>query len=214
MGTRNKLYYPKSHIITGLHTAGKEWMLEDGTEYFGYYHTYIDGTVLTGATYSQTYSQTLIPYVNSVEQPTNYLYNSLVTNKRTYTSPVYTFPIPTLDDYHSGVYTRYFVRRRNYSTYTDIIEIDSKQFSTLNTPNTGIDGSLYLGISINWKLTGPLKDTKEGYNIVYGVEDTNSRLVHLKDNDLKGLKYYLTDYTELTIYSPYVSKDIKKLFVS
>ncbi len=39
MITRNKLYYPKSHIITNLHTIGNEWMLEDGTEYKGYYHT-------------------------------------------------------------------------------------------------------------------------------------------------------------------------------
>ena len=214
MAVRKKLYYPKSHITTGLYTVGKEWMLEDGTEYVGYYHTYIDGIILTEANYNQATSVTLIPFINTISQPNNRLYKSITTKKNVYTSPVSHFPTLTVDDYNNGFVTRYFVRRRNFSTYVDIVEINQDQYNSINKPNTGIDGDLYVSTTINWKLTGPLHDIKSELNTISGVFDTNQRLVHLKDNDLKGIKQFLTDYTELSIYSPYVSTDIKKLFGS
>ena len=66
---------------------------------------------------------------------------------------------------------------------------------------------------MDWKLTGPLRDVVEDGKIsVPGVYDTNLRIVMLKDNVFTGLKNYLTDYTELSIYSPYISEDIKKQF--
>jgi uncharacterized coiled-coil DUF342 family protein len=37
-------------------------------------------------------------------------------------------------------------------------------------------------------------------------------LVELKDFDMKGLKQYLTDYLEFTIYSKLVSQEIKSAF--
>lgn len=209
---RNKLYYPASHIVTGLYTSGKEWMLQDGTEYIGYYHKYVDGTVLTVATYSEFNSKTLIPYMDLIAQPDNHEYNSAIKKVNVYTAPIYKYPLPTIEDYNKGFFQRYFVRRRNYSTYVDIMEIDSKQFNTLNTPGTGIDGNLYIGTTINWKLTGPLKDVNTNSGTIHGVEDTNRRLVEIKDKDLKGLINFLTDYTELTIYSKSISNDIKKMF--
>lgn len=209
---RKKLYYPSSHIITGLHTIGKEWMFTDGTEYKGFYHTYSDGTVMTGAVYSVTTSETLIPYIDAISQPDNREYNSLLKKVEQYTAPIYHYTIPTMDDFKNGFIKRYFVRRRNFFTYSDVLEISEKQFNTLNTPNTGIDGNLYIGVSLDWKLTGPLHDSKDNHNIVYGVYDTNKRIASLKDVNLKGLKQYLTDYTELTVYSKYVSNDIKKMF--
>jgi hypothetical protein len=38
-------------------------------------------------------------------------------------------------------------------------------------------------------------------------------MVELKDSEFLGLKNFLTDYIEYTIYSPYIDKEIKKLFV-
>lgn len=209
---RNKLYYPKSHIINGLYTVGKEWMLENGTEYIGFYHTYSDGVVMTEAVYNQSSSKSLIPYIDKILQPESNQYNSLLKKVEQYTAPIYHYTIPTIDDFKNGFIKRYFVRRRNFSTYSDVLEIAEKQFNTLNTPNTGIDGNLYIGVSLDWKLTGPLYDSKDNHNIVHGVYDTNKRIVSLKDIDLKGLKQYLTDYTELTIYSNLITNDIKKMF--
>jgi hypothetical protein len=51
MAKRPKIYYSQEQITTGLKTSGKEWMLNNGTEYKGYYHTYTDGMIMTGFDY-------------------------------------------------------------------------------------------------------------------------------------------------------------------
>ena len=189
----NKLYYPKSHIVTNLYTIGKELMLVDGTEYVGFYHRYIDNTVATGAVPHKSNSKKLIRYINQI-------------------LPTQALVIPDLDEYENGKFIRYFLRRRNYSTYEDIIEIDKPQWKLWRRQGYGINEKLYQGLELSWKLTGPLHDIPNTFNTEYGVADTNQRLVFLKDREMPGLKNYLTDYIELTIYSPYVKSDIKKLF--
>jgi len=211
MYTRNKLYYPKSHITTNLRTDGKEWMFEDGTEFKGFYHKYIDGTVLSGAVFHKTDSKKLIPYIDKVTQPNNVEYDALI-KRPIIKSPHYTFPIPKLDDYESGKFIRYFIRRRNDVNPSNIMEIDKEQFLSWKKPNFGIDNTLYIATEVDWKLTGPRFDDRTTINIVYGVEDTNKRIVELKDDEFPGIKNFLTNYIELTIYSEYVSPDIKKLF--
>lgn len=212
MITRNKIYYPKSHIITNLHTIGNEWMLEDGTEYKGYYHKYIDGTVLTGAVFNKSESKKLIPYVNKVAQPNNLIYDKIKRINKNFTVPQQRIPIPVMDDYEKGKITRYFIKRRNSATYEDIFEVDKPQFKLLKQSKNGIDGNLYVGIEVEWKLTGPLNDLKDGYNTTYGVVDTNQRVVFLKDREFSGLKNFLTDYIEFSIHSKHVSDSIKKMF--
>jgi hypothetical protein len=209
---RNKLYYPKSHIITNLHTDGKEWMFEDSTEFIGYYHKYIDGTVLSGAVYSRSESKKLIPYVDAVKDPANIVYDSLK-KKSKFKAPYTVYTIPTESDFEAGKIIRYFLRRRNTSTYEDITEINKDQYKLWKQSSGGIDRTLYNAIELEWKLTGPLNDIREGINITYGVSDTNKRMVELKDIEFPGLKNFLTDYIEYTIYSPYINQEIKKLFV-
>jgi hypothetical protein len=209
---RNKIYYPKSHIIANLYTSGQEWMLEDGTEYKGYYHRYIDGKVLSGAVYSELESKTLIPYIKKTAQPENFLYNSLVA-KKTFQTPQAKINIPTLEMYNKGKYNRFFLRRRNFTSFEDIMEIDEKQFDLWSVRDTGIDDSIYDAISISWKLTGPLNDQPSSNGTVYGVLDTNRRLVFFKDRVFPGLKNFLTDYIEYSIYARLTSPEIKKLFV-
>ena len=212
MITRNKLYYPKSHIVTNLHTNGKEWMFEDTIEYIGYYHRYIDGTILSGAVFNRTESKNLIPYVSIVNDPVNVVYNSLKP-KLTFKAPTTVYTIPELEDYETGKIVRYFLRRRNLASYEDIIEIGKDQYKLWKKSSGGIDKNLYDAITIDWKLTGPLYDNRDSVNIVYGIFDTNKRMVELKTKDFTGLKDFLTDYIEYSIYSPYVSQEIKKLFV-
>ena len=212
MITRNKLYYPKSHIVTNLHTNGKEWMFEDTIEYIGYYHRYIDGTILSGAVFNRTESKNLIPYVSIVNDPINIVYNSLKP-KLTFKAPTTVYTIPELEDYETGKIVRYFLRRRNLASYEDIIEIGKDQYKLWKKSSGGIDKNLYDAITMDWKLTGPLYDIRDSVNIVYGIFDTNKRMVELKTKDFTGLKDFLTDYIEYSIYSPYVSQEIKKLFV-
>jgi hypothetical protein len=212
MATPNKLYYPKSHIVNNLFTKGKEWMFEDGTELIGYYHKYIDGNVKSGAVFSNTESKKLIPYIDLVNQPDNYIYNSIKTPINT-VSPIIKYTFPTVDDFEVGKISRYFIKRRNYSTFQDIFEIDKNQYKLWKINPGGINSALYNAIELDWKLTGPLRDIVEDGKIsVPGVYDTNLRIVMLKDNIFTGLKNYLTDYIELSIYSAYISQDIKKQF--
>jgi len=208
----DKLYYPKSHIVTNLYTAGKEFMLADETEYVGFYHRYIDGVVNTGAVPHKSNSKKLIKYIDKIFQPYNLIYNKLIKKRLPESFPTQALVIPNLDDYENGKFTRYFLRRRNYSTYEDIIEVDKPQWKLWKKPNTGINEKLYQGLELSWKLTGPLRDIPNTFNTEYGVADTNQRLVFLKDYEMPGLKNFLTNYIELTIYSPYVKSDIKKLF--
>jgi len=208
----DKLYYPKSHIVTNLYTAGKEFMLADETEYVGFYHRYIDGVVNTGAVPHKSNSKKLIKYIDKIFQPYNLIYNKLIKKRLPESFPRQSLVIPNLDDYENGKFTRYFLRRRNYSTYEDIIEVDKPQWKLWKKPNTGINEKLYQGLELSWKLTGPLRDIPNTFNTEYGVADTNQRLVFLKDYEMPGLKNFLTNYIELTIYSPYVKSDIKKLF--
>ena len=211
MSTGNKLYYPKTHIVTNLHTSGKEWMFEDGTEYIGYYHRYIDGVKMSGAVFQQGYSKKLIPYLDIVSQPGNTIYDSLK-KKQTYTAPYQTYPIPVIDDYEAGKIVRYFIKRRNFSTFEDIIEINKSQYKLWLRLGSGIDETLYDAITLDWKLTGPLYDVLDTANPSYGVYDTNFRMVQLKNKTFRGLKDFLTDFTELSIYSPYVDMKYKDLF--
>jgi len=211
MYTRNKLYYPASHIVNNLRTDGLEWMLEDGTEFKGFYHKYIDGTVLTGAVFHKADSKKLIPYVDIIKQPNNFEYDAII-KKPTSVAPHSVFPIPTLDDYKLGKTIRYFLKRRNFSSFQDIMEINKDQFLSWKKQQGGIDNKLYMATEVDWKLTGPLNDDKSTQNIVYGVYDTNQRIVFLKDHEFAGLKNFLTDYIELSIHSITVKDDIKKLF--
>jgi hypothetical protein len=214
MIVRNKLYYPKSHIITNLTTAGKEWMFEDGTEYKGYYHRYIDGTVLTGAVFDKMQSKKLIPYINKATQPNNIVYDRLKVVNKNFTVPQQRYPVLDMSHYEAGKVKRYFIKRRNSITYEDIFEVDEFQFKLLKKTKGGIDINLYVGMELDWKLTGPLNDIKATDNKIatYGVADTNKRIILLKDREFPGIKRFLTDYTELSIHSKTVSESIKKMF--
>lgn len=213
MALRNKLYYPKSHIITNLRTAGKEWMLEDGTEYVGYYHRYVDGNVLTGAVYNRMESKKLIPYVSVVTQPNNFIYDRLRT-RSAYASPNASITLPTLENYNTGKFTRYILRRRNATGVHDFLEIDEAQFKLWRNPKGGIDPNIYDALTLDWKLTGPLRDVigSNGVRIEPGVYDTNQRMVQLKEKDFPRIEDFLTDYVEFSIYSKVTKPDIKKLF--
>lgn len=211
--SRSRIYYPKSHVLTNLYTSGKEWMLQDGTEYIGFYHKYIDGILMTEAVFNKAKSKKLVPFVDSVSQPLNLLYNQLVHKKNlNRPSPHYIFPRPIEKDYKIGKIDRYFIRRRNSGVVSDIVEIDLSQYKLWKEVGVGIDETLYNAIVVSWKLTGPLNDSGIAPNIEYGVYDTNKRIANLKDREFPGLKDFLTDYIELSVYSPLTSQKIKEMF--
>ena len=180
MAKRPKIYYLPEQITTGLKTSGKEWMLQDGTEFKGYYHKYIDGMIMTGFSYNENTSEYLIPY----RTQSSFKYDSLViTDIKNYISPKQYYPRPSKVDYDQGYITRYFIRFANNAD-ARIIEIDKKQWDLIGSR---IDPILYLKTSLPWKLTGNESD----------VEQTNGKIVRKYNEDLPGLQKYLRNYLEL-----------------
>jgi len=180
MANRPKIYYLPDQIKAGLKTSGKEWMLQDGTEFKGYYHTYTDGMVMTGFNYNELTSEYLIPY----QPQTSFRYDALTkVNVKDYTTPQQYYPQATEREYEQGYITRYFIRKAN-NPDDNIIEINTIQWNQIGSQ---IDPVLYLKTSLPWKISGDIVD----------VQTTNAKLVAKYDNELPGLQKYLRNYLEL-----------------
>ena len=215
MYKRPKIYYPKTKIITNLYTQGKEWMYENGVEYIGYYHRYLDGLVLTEPYYNLVKSEKIIPYSEIKQNQPNVIYDSISNLQVSFNvSPTNVYTLPTLDDYKKGFFKRYFIYRRNLKDiYKEFFEVNNTQYKSWKTPREGIDEILYNAFVIEWRLTGPLNDiTAEGQIIEFGVHDTNKRLVYLNEKQFPGIIKILTDYTEFSIHSLLTPEEIRKQF--
>jgi len=204
---RPAAYVPENQIIKNLTTLGKEWMFPDGREYIGRYHRYINGAVFTEARYSEQNSVELIPFESRDSKNYDYIELKGTAN---FQSPKYISTAPTTKQYKAGRYTRYFISTRNSYENSSIIEIDENQFKLWKSNK--IDRSLYSAIELTWKLTGPRFDDISMQPKISGVEDTNRRIVFLKNLEMPGIADFLTDYTEYTIYDRQTSAEIKKLF--
>ena len=183
---RKRIYYPEGAIQKGLYTNGGEWMFEDGTEYTGQYHKYLNTReVFTESYFIKDVSKKLIRYYNlDVDfQKNTFEYNTLKEIVKDYT-PELTIPDPyflqpSQEDYDNGFVERYFYKRKGSTT---INEISKKGFGNLNSP-------YYQKLKLKWKITGPLNDTTEETGII----DTNRRTILLYQNEFTGLERYLTN---------------------
>ena len=186
MARKRRIYYPEGAIQKGLYTNGGEWMFEDGTEYTGQYHKYLNTReVFTESYFIKDVSKKLIRYYNlDVDfQKNTFEYNTLKEVVKDYT-PELTIPDPyflqpSQEDYDNGFVERYFYKRKGSTT---INEISKKGFGNLNSP-------YYQKLKLKWKITGPLNDTTEETGII----DTNLRTILLYKNEFTGLERYLTN---------------------
>jgi len=177
--SRKKIYYPKGQVQNGLYTQGKEWMLEDGTEYIGDYHKYTTGEVFTIATYIRNKSQKLIPYINlSVDaNRRKFEYDNLLKSEfEDFVFASYEKTQPTPDDYNRGSFTRYFVKRR----FNDIItEVSRDTFNSVQDEH-------YTKVELAWKLTGE-------------TFVSNQKQILTAEKDIKGISNYITNYSEYRV---------------
>ena len=217
---RKRLYYPASQITTNLYTAGKEFMTTNNVEYIGFYHKYMDGSVMTAAVYDKVESKTLNKFIDTVKQPEFIIYQQSLSkgnqskSTRSYNiQPKFSYTTPNENDFIASTFKRYFIRRRNYTSLADIFEINEEQFKLWRKVKAGIDETLYDAIAIDWKLTGPLHDiTDNGTVVTYGVLDTNERIIRSNSVKFIGLDMYVTDYIEFTVYSPLCPAEFKQRF--
>jgi len=177
---RIKVYYPKSEITNNLYTSGKEWMLEDNTEYLGSYHKYTTGEVYTRSTWNATLSKKLIKF-----EPTdtvNFIYKELKPDVKTKFNSVNTYyPKITSQDRTKGFIKRFFLKKINSTVIT---EIGKKQYDEFNKKK--IDPNMNISVTIQWIITGPKQDEYQG-KLNLSVQKQNSEQAILANKKIKGI---------------------------
>ena len=173
--SRNQIYYPQGQIQNGLYTQGKEWMLENGTEYIGDYHRYATGEVFTISAYIEGKSQKLIPYQNlsNGNIKKKFEYDKLKDELKPFLAAPYGKELPTQSDYNRGSMTRYIVQRKSSGL---ISEVTSDSFSNIQEEH-------YNTLELGWKLTDD-------------AVSVNQRIVLNAEKTIKGISNYITNYSE------------------
>ena len=202
---RKRVYYTKAQTTKGLITEGQQWMLVDGTEYIGQYHTYTTGEVFTEASFVNSVSKTLIPYKDlqsvsnlDVDFGKNFEYDNIKNvDIRESSTPNPKSVQPTDKDRINGYMVRLFAQKVNDEDV--LIEINKDDMKNAGKPE-GMDKNLYETFSLRWKVTGPDNDVLDsaGNIIESGIEPTNRRTVDLKSEQYPELKNLLKDLTEFS----------------
>jgi hypothetical protein len=199
---RKRLHYTLNQITENLYTSGSEWMTLDGTEYIGLYHTYITNEIFTQSTWDSSRSKQLVPYVvknSMVDQ-----FKKLKTIVTKFETPVTHIPIITQQDRKRGSITRYFIKKINEQT---ISEIDLDQFNAV--PAGTIDINLYITAKIEWSITGPFENTYANGTTVLGVKNKNYKALLEAEQTLPGIMVKLSNLIEYYSDTDFITpKDI------
>ncbi len=179
-------FYLQNQIVTGLYTTGGQWQLEDGTEYIGPYHQYInDRLTYTNSKYQKGVTKQLFPLVTD---PNIKEYNQATgTSAKIWAQPKYHYPVITANHIQQGWIPRYFVQVRNNPQST-IVEISQEQVANIGTPVNGIDDTRYNSLTIRWKITGTPAE----------IINSNRQMLAIKNQTFPGIVNYLSDLVEFS----------------
>jgi hypothetical protein len=204
-------YLPKRLVNANLYTAGGEYLdASTGAIYEGPYHETFAGKSFSGKDQNAPNKKLLIPNPNLQTQTTQQVpsvigdqYNSLnPVNQDLYkfgVDPETFIPTPTGQDYKRGTITRYFARRRNKQPL-EIREITQSSFNSISSQDGRYNYAIWDVISIFWKITGPLRDSRDQYGVLRaGITNTNERLVEQANQEMRGIKGYLTDLIQFSV---------------
>jgi hypothetical protein len=195
------MYYPQSQIKTNLYTNGGEFALTTTKqEYVGYYWTTSSGKTYTGKTPNDiniveltSLSKTSLP-INAqssdsvvfynLDQP-NSVYNNIKNiDTKTLLLPTYYSPTPTSQDYQTGEFQRYFVKKTNELIYTEISE---DTYTKINSHDSTYLWQYYIPFILPWFISGDKLTVAQTNNKV--VEVTMQRLKLYKFNEYLGNDY-------------------------
>ena len=140
------MYYPLSQLTTNLSTSNEEFILLDtGEAYTGNYYSTSDGNYFTGNTPQD--GPNLLPptYQSAMSVPVN---NA--------PPPIPSIQFPTEEEYNTGEFVRYFLKKSNTSQY---MEVNNQTYTNYSNSNPNTQHQLYTPIKINWDLTGNPIDT-------------------------------------------------------
>jgi len=205
--SRERIYYTKAQIKTGLKTGGGEWMFTDGTEYIGQYHTYSTGEVFTDSNYVNGKSRKLIPYVdvNKVFDETdsiidfskNFEYDAI---KSVDVQKSVKSNEPVSDIYNRKVKNSRIKRLFAYKVNDgQILELDEIGYGNFGTKD-GLDAILWRKFSIDWKVQGSDYDILDSQGNVKegGIIDENRRTIEKYSEEYPTLSKRITDFREFS----------------
>jgi len=203
-------YLPKRLVNSNLFTFGGEFVDSEGKLYEGPYHELFSGKTYTGATPNSPNKKLIIPNPNLQSQTSQQVpsvigneYNSLnPINPDLYkygADPESYYPTPTGQDYRRGTITRYFAKRRNAQPL-EIREISETAFNSITSQDGRYNYAIWEVISLFWKISGPIRDSKDQYGILKaGITDTNERLREQANQQMRGVKGYLSDLIQFAV---------------
>lgn len=93
-------------------------------------------------------------------------------------------PTPTDSDYKVGYIRRYFVQNAVDSTLP-IYEVSKSEYSRI------LIKPIYNGVSIKWRISGPVSETYINSILDKGVRESNRIAISLASNIIPNLKFYL-----------------------
>lgn len=201
------LYYPKSQIITNLYANPGE--LVEATSYkpyTGYYWATSAGQFFSGKTPTDTPIVRLIKNsdIKILKTPvvdSNNIFSVVVDSNETYNSlkniklgelnnykliPSSFQPTPTEQDYQTGEFRRYFVKKTNDIIYT---EVNKNTYDNILNKNSQWLWQDYLAFNLPWSISGNKLQ----------VAKTNNNIVDLTMKNLSLTKFNLylrDDYTK------------------
>ena len=204
-------FLPDRLVNSGLYTAAAEYLdAVTGKPYAGAYHEDFTGTAYTGKDQYSSDKRLLIKNPSKNQQQTNVL-PSREANEYARLNPVnqelYKFgtdpepftPNPTGDDYKRGKITRYFAKKRN-QTPAYIIETTQSVFNDLTNKSGRYNYALWEPIQLFWKITGPIRDSRDEFGVIQaGIYNTNERIVNQAQQQMRGIKGYLSDLLEFAV---------------
>ena len=193
------MYFPPSQIETDLYTNGGQFQIASNDQpYEGYYFRTSEDKYYTGKNPNNPPNLLLksTPDNNSADPeeqspssfsrnaslytlPGAYLRNTSLNLTQPPLGPIQINPNPTSEQYELGEFQRYFTKKRNSFSYT---EISQDQFKMFNNQSSTVDFKLYLAFQIPWVISG---NRNNAYNV-------NEKTVNRVSNNLNlyGFKSY------------------------
>ena len=199
-------YVPKNMVNQNLYTNGGEFIdPATGKYYQGYYHQYYSGEIFSGKGPTDANRKSLSSAPPVSKQAQNNVPNTRQnleyqranpTDQSLYKfglTPEPYYPIVSSQDYKKGALVRYFAKKRN-QTPSLIIEIDKATHDDLRSQRGKYNYALWSVTSLYWKITGPIKDSKDKFGVLKaGISNTNERIVNKANIEFRGIKGYLSD---------------------
>jgi len=198
------MYYPQSQVKTNLYTNGNTLVYKSNNNpYMGYYWSTSTGKFYTGkspqdspneelitlvvpsnATNNQSSQKTIFNDINETPSPSLAAYSLLKPTPTSLLLPTYYSPTPTSQDYQTGEFQRYFVKKINELIYT---EVSKDTYDKINSHDPTYLWQYYISFILPWFISGDKLTVAQTNSKV--VEVTMQRLKLYKFNEYLGNDY-------------------------